>query len=84
MAVFDGAKLLGEVIADALGKWKLELQGLAPGVYSLTLKETTPEGVEMTLREPVTVTVGGAQAPEAVGPETPAPEVAVSEVTTPR
>ena len=42
--MFDGTRKLGEAIADALGKWKLELPGLAPGAYSLTLKQTSPEG----------------------------------------
>ena len=77
VAVFDGINKLGEVIADALGKWRLELRGLAPGAYDLTLVQTTAEGVETTLPEPVAVTVSEsapATAPEVVAPEVTLPE----------
>ena len=50
-------------LADALGKWKLEGEGLAPGAYNLTLVQTTPEGQETALPGPVTVTVGGDKRP---------------------
>jgi hypothetical protein len=71
ITVMDAAgEVLGEALVDAAGKWSLVTSALKEGAYALRVTQTTAEGKETALAEPLALIL---EAPGVVSPEVTKP-----------
>lgn len=78
--VYDGDRLIAEVVAGPDGVWKVILPALAEGAHTLTVRPVASDGTELppTATLPITIVAGPVTAAA-----TPAPGAAALRITSP-
>ncbi len=76
--IYDGAKLVGETVVGADGKWKLSLPALVAGAHRLLVRAFGADGLEIGASEPWAF-----ELPEVDLPEVTLPEIQLPEFTLP-